>query len=147
MKNLRSNVLRLLAVTLALSSAPTIAQTSSAIDKSAGLNTPEIKVVGKGLKRKNLFGKIIDTPFVLRSSPVESEAEVYLFRDNYNYDILTCKTPCLFQIPIMSTFRFNVKTPPGFIQISKVAPIQWGRKDLVIDVIKPDDITFYFVPQ
>lgn len=144
MKNLRSNVLRLLAVTLALSSTPTIAQTSSDVDQTVTLNNPEIKKVGKGAIRKNIFGNIPDSKFILRSSPVESEAVLYIYRDNQNYDILTCNTPCIFQIPINMPFNFNVKTPYGYSQISKATPIRWGMKDLQ-EVIKPDDITFYFV--
>jgi hypothetical protein len=144
MKNLKSNVLRLFAVTLALSSTPTIAQTNGEIDKNAGLNTPEIKVVGKGAKRKNLFGNIPGSRLVLRSSPVESVAILHLYRDNNNYDILTCPTPCLFEILINTPFRFNVETPYGYSKISKVVPVRWGLKDLQ-EVIKPDDITFDFI--
>jgi len=145
MKNLRSNVLRLLAITLALSSAPIRAEKNSEIDNDIGLNKAEIKVVGEGAIRKNVFGVIGESRFVLRSSPIESNAEVRIYRNNDNYDILTCRTPCIFKLPRDSSFRFNVATPIGYSQTSKVPPIQWQIKSLTKNVIKPDDITFYFV--
>ena len=145
MKNLRSHVLRLFAVTLALSSAPIRAQTTSEIDNDIGLNKAEIKVVGKGATRKNIFGVIGESRFVLRSSPVESDAQVILFGNSDNYDILTCRTPCIFKLPRESSFRFNVATPSGYSQVSKVPQIRWEIKSLTKNVIKPDDITFYFV--
>lgn len=145
MKNARSRALRLLAVTLALSSAPIRAETTTEIDNDIGLNKADIKVVGKGAKRQNMFGVITESRFVLRSSPIESEAQVILFRNNNNYDILTCRTPCIFKIPRDSSFRFNVITPSEYSLISKPEPIRWEIKSLTKKVINPDDITFYFV--
>lgn len=147
MKNARSNVLRLFAVTLALSSAPTIAQTSSDVDQTVTLNNPEIKKVGKGVQRKGIFGKYAENTFVLRSSPIESEATVHLYRDYKNYDVLTCRTPCLFKIPGQASFKFNVATPPGYVQISEPPFVTWGVKDLIFAAIVPDDITYKFIPQ
>lgn len=145
MKNLRSNVLCLLAVTLALSSAPIRAETNIEIDENVGLNKADIKIIGKGVRRSGVFGKIGEANFILRSSPIESDAEVYLFRNNQSYDILTCRTPCLFKIPYQTTFQYKVKAPSGYSQISKVEPIRWKDKNLTTIVVTPDDITFYFV--
>ena len=145
MKNGRTRALRLFVATLALSSAPIRAEKTSEIDNDIGLNKADIKVVGKGATRKNVFGVIGESRFVLRSSPIESDAQVIFGNSNDNYDILTCRTPCIFKIPRNSSFNFNVATPSGYSQISKVPQIRWAIKSLTKNVIKPDDITFYFV--
>ena len=150
MKNASTMALSLFAVTLALSSAPTMAQTSSDVDQTVTLNNPEIKKVGKGVKRRYGFGdiglKMGEASLVLRSTPIASEATVYLYRNNDNYDVLTCMTPCLFKIPGKAPLSFKVSTPQGFIQVSKPVPIQWGSKNFAAALV-PDDITFSFAPQ
>ena len=146
MKNGRTRALRLFVATLALSAAPIRAETVSTADQTVALNTPAIAVIGKGVRRHAMLG--IELPladFILRSSPIESDAIMYLFRTKDDYDILTCRTPCLFKIPNQTTFRFNVATPSGYSQVSKVPQIRWEIKSLTKNVIKPDDITFYFV--
>jgi hypothetical protein len=147
MKNASTMALSLFAVTLALSSVPIRAEVVSNADQTVALNSPDIKVVGKGVRRSSMFGKIGEANFVLRSSPIESDAEVYLFRDNQSYDVLTCRTPCLFKIPYLTTFQYKVKEPSGYYQVSKVEPIRWKDKNLTTIVVTPDDITFIFVPQ
>jgi len=147
MKNASTMTLSLFAVTLALSSTPTIAQTVSETDQAVALNTPVIAVIGKGVKRHNYLGiKLPLADFILRSSPIESDAIMYLFRTKDDYDILTCRTPCLFKIPEQRTFRFNVATPSGYTQISKATPLKWGSRGFK-DMIKPGEMTFVFVPQ
>jgi hypothetical protein len=150
MKNASTMALSLFAVTLALSSAPIRAETVSDVDQTVTLNNPEIKKVGKGVKRRYGFGdigvKMGEASLVLRSTPVTSEATVYLYRDNDNYDVLTCMTPCLFKIPGKAPLRFNVLTPQGFILVSKPVPIQWGSKNFAAALV-PDDITFSFAAQ
>jgi hypothetical protein len=147
MKNGRTSALRLFVATLALSSAPIRAQTVSETDQAVALNTPAIAVIGKGASRGTILGSPLPlADFILRSSPIESDATMYLIRNKDNYDILTCRTPCLFKIPNQSTFSFNVATPSGYTQISKVTPLKWGMRDLK-NVIKPGEMTFVFVPQ
>ena len=147
MKNASTMALRLFVATLALSAAPIRAETVSTADQTVALNTPAIAVIGKGVKRHNYLGiKLKLADFILRSSPIESDAIMYLFRTKDDYDILTCRTPCHFQIPEQRTFRFNVATPSGYTQISKVTPLKWGSRGFK-DVIKPGEMTFVFVPQ
>lgn len=150
MRNARSNALRLFAITITLSSTPALTQTSSHVGQLDTLNNPEVKKVGKGAKRHHGFGdlglKIGEATLVLRSMPVKSEAIVYIYRNNENYDILTCMTPCLFKIPRNAPIRFNVVTPPGFILVSKPVSIQWGNRNLAAALV-PADITFSFAPE
>ena len=146
MKNGRTRALRLFVATLALSAAPIRAETVNTADQTVVLNTPAIAVIGKGVRRHALGIQLPVADFILRSSPIESDAIMYLFRTKDDYDILTCRTPCLFKIPNQTTFRFNVATPSGYNQISKVTPLKWGMRDLK-NVIKPGEMTFVFVPQ
>ena len=144
MKSARSIIACLCIIPIALSSTSVKAEVIGEADQLITFNTPTIQKVGKGAKRKNLFGNIPGAKFILRSSPIESEAVVHIYRDNENYDILTCATPCLFEIPINMPISFNVMTPSGYSSITKAMPIRWGLKDLQ-EVIKPDDITFHFI--
>jgi hypothetical protein len=154
MKNASTMALSLFAVTVALSSAPTIAQTSSDVDQTVRLNSPEIKKIGKGAPRGHvLSGKYEEYDFVVRSSPSDLDAELYLFRNNLmlqrsnkHYEVLTCKTPCLFKIPTGSDFSANVKTPDGFIKISKDEPIKWVATNFLGTTlaIEPNDVTVIF---
>lgn len=145
MRNFRSSLLHSLVATLVLISAPLRAEAIMQNDKKVTLNNPDIKKIGKGAARHNWVGiKLPEADFILRSSPVEADAVLYLFRNNDNYDILSCRTPCLFKIPNQSSFRFNVIPPTGYSLISKPVPIRWGMRDLQ-DVIKPDEITFEFI--
>jgi hypothetical protein len=154
MKNASSCALSLFAVTLTLISTPTIAQKVSKTDQAVALNSPDIKVFGKGAIRSSwILGKAPEYNFVLRSSPSDLDAELYLFRTNLqlqrsnkNYEVLTCRTPCLFKIPAGSDFSFNVKTPLGFDKVSKDQPVKWVATNLVGKMdIEPNDVTVYFV--
>jgi hypothetical protein len=144
MKNARSNVLRLFAVTLALSCSPLRAEK---VDDTK-YNIPEIiKTYGKGVDSNWVGLQIPKAPLIIKSEPLEMDFDL-TFMSSFKeaYVVVRCKTPCKIDIPSFAGIAIKTYNPSGYVLKSKPETPKW-KQGLLRNYMKPENIVYSWIPE